>query len=98
MNAAAARAGDEMANVGASLGENVQKLQWWTSAKRRAAAAQEFAHFMGQVVKLPELPVGVAMAGGLAVFEVYGWFVVGEIIGKRQLIGYPVKDGKAHAH
>ena len=33
MNAAAARAGDEMANVGASLGENVQKLQWWTSAK-----------------------------------------------------------------
>jgi hypothetical protein len=55
--------------------------------QRRAAAAQEFAHFMGQVVKLPELPVGVAMAGGLAVFEVYGWFVVGEIIGKRQLIG-----------
>ena len=33
MNAAAARAGDEMASVGASLGENVQKLQWWTSAK-----------------------------------------------------------------
>jgi hypothetical protein len=33
MNAAAARAGDEAANLGASLGENVQKLQWWTSAK-----------------------------------------------------------------
>ena len=42
---------------------------------------------MGQAVKLPELPLGVAMAGGLAIFEVYGWFVVGEIIGKRQLIG-----------
>ncbi len=57
--------------------------------QRRAAAAQEFAHFMGQAVKLPDLPVGVAMAGGLALFEVYGWFVVGEIIGKRQLIGKP---------
>jgi len=55
--------------------------------QRRAAAAQEFAYFMGQAVKLPELPLGVAMAGGLAIFEVYGWFVVGEIIGKRQLIG-----------
>ena len=44
---------------------------------------------MGQAVKLPDLPVGVAMAGGLALFEVYGWFVVGEIIGKRQLIGKP---------
>ena len=42
---------------------------------------------MGQVVNLPQLPVGVALAGGLAVFEVYAWFVVGEIIGKRQLIG-----------
>ena len=66
---------------------------------------------MGQVVKLPDLPVGVALAGGLAVFEVsiadnariceddlsapadpkglqvYAWFVVGEIVGKRQLIG-----------
>ena len=38
--------------------------------QRRGAAAQEFAHFMGQVVKLPDLPVGVALAGGLAVFEV----------------------------
>ena len=79
--------------------------------QRRGAAAQEFAHFMGQVVKLPDLPVGVALAGGLAVFEVsiadnaricedglsapadpkglqvYAWFVVGEIVGKRQLIG-----------
>ena len=35
MNAAAARAGDEAANLGASIGENVQKLQWWTSAKVR---------------------------------------------------------------
>lgn len=33
LNAAAARAGDEAASLGASLGENVQKLQWWTSAK-----------------------------------------------------------------
>jgi hypothetical protein len=33
MNAAAARAGDEAANLGASIGESVQKLQWWTSAK-----------------------------------------------------------------
>lgn len=96
MNAAAARAGDEAANVGASIGESVQKLQWWTSAKRRGAAAQEFAYFMGQAVNVLNLPVGVAAAGGLAVFEVYAWFCVGEVIGKRQLIGYPVKDGKAH--
>lgn len=42
---------------------------------------------MGQAVNVLNLPVGVAMAGGLAVFEVYAWFCVGEIIGKRQLIG-----------
>lgn len=96
MNAAAARAGEEVQNLGNAIGENVQKLQWWTSAKRRGAAAQEFAHFMGQVVNLPQLPVGVALAGGLAVFEVYAWFVVGEIIGKRQLIGYPVKAASVH--
>ena len=35
LNAAAARAGDEAASLGASIGENVQKLQWWTSAKVR---------------------------------------------------------------
>jgi hypothetical protein len=33
MNAAAARAGDELGNVGASIGENIQKLQWWTMPK-----------------------------------------------------------------
>ena len=33
MNAAAARAGDELGNVGASIGENIQKLQWWTIPK-----------------------------------------------------------------
>jgi len=33
MNAAAARAGGEAVNLGASLGENVQKLQWWINAK-----------------------------------------------------------------
>lgn len=35
MNAAAARAGDELGNVGASIGENIQKLQWWTMPKVR---------------------------------------------------------------
>jgi len=33
MNAASARASEEVANLGASLGESVQKLQWWTNAK-----------------------------------------------------------------
>ena len=33
MNAAAARAGEEVQNLGNAIGENVQKLQWWTSAK-----------------------------------------------------------------
>ena len=33
MNAASARASEEAANLGASLGESVQKLQWWTNAK-----------------------------------------------------------------
>ena len=33
LNAAASRAGDEVASLGASLGESMQKLQWWTSAK-----------------------------------------------------------------
>lgn len=42
---------------------------------------------MGQAVNVLNLPVGVAAAGGLAVFEVYAWFCVGEVIGKRQLIG-----------
>jgi hypothetical protein len=60
--------------------------------QRRGAAAQEFAHFMGQMVKLPDLPVGAAMAGGLAIFEVYAFFCIGEIIGKRQLIGMSLID------
>eukprot|EP00277_Geminigera_cryophila_P020156 CAMPEP_0179491464 /NCGR_PEP_ID=MMETSP0799-20121207/66104_1 /TAXON_ID=46947 /ORGANISM="Geminigera cryophila, Strain CCMP2564" /LENGTH=81 /DNA_ID=CAMNT_0021307921 /DNA_START=66 /DNA_END=311 /DNA_ORIENTATION=- len=40
MNAAAARAGDQAANLGASLGENVQKLQWWTNAKLKHVTEQ----------------------------------------------------------
>ena len=33
INAASARASEEVASLGASLGESVQKLQWWTNAK-----------------------------------------------------------------
>eukprot|EP00960_Hanusia_phi_P001202 33040-Hanusia_phi.AAC.1 len=69
------------------LRDEVTKVSWWGNPQRLQAAKEEFSHFMSNLSKLPDLKVGIVAAGALAVLETYGCFVIGEVIGKRQLIG-----------
>lgn len=36
--------------------------------------------------------------GGVVLAEIYTFFLIGEIVGRRNLIGYNVKSEEAHAH
>ncbi|EKX47027.1 hypothetical protein GUITHDRAFT_106940 [Guillardia theta CCMP2712] len=78
--------------------EEVAKISWWGNPQRLQAAREEFSHFMSNVSQLPDLKVGIVAAGAVAILETYGCFVLGEVIGKRQLIGYPVKVAHSHHH
>ena len=35
---------------------------------------------------------------GIYVIQVYGFFVVGEMVGRRSLVGYQVSSSAAHSH
>ena len=56
-------------------------------AQKWSAAQKELAVFASSIPQLPNLPMGTIAAGATACFEVFGMFCVGEIIGRRQLVG-----------
>lgn len=72
-----------------------------TMSQRTAQAKKEFAELGKQLSNVGDIPVATVGAGALLAVECYLLFHVGEVLGKRALIGYPVGpdgwfDGDGH--
>eukprot|EP00941_MAST-03F_sp_MAST-3F-sp1_P005584 g5584.t1 len=76
-------------------------LRMATFSQRTAVAKKEFAQLGEKLANFGEIPAAEVGAGVLLAVECYLLFHVGEIVGKRSLIGYPVGpdgwfDGDGH--
>ena len=72
-----------------------------TMSQRTNQAKVEFKELTAKLSNFGEIPAAAVGAGALLAVECYLLFHVGEIIGKRTLIGYPVGpdgwfDGDGH--
>lgn len=51
-----------------------------------------------KISNLKNLSFGDVAKGGVVLAEIYTFFLIGEIVGRRNLIGYNIKSEESHEH